>query len=123
MNEKCDVYSFGAVTLEILAGRHPGDLISCLSSSSSSSDQTPAYHDQGVVVDVLDQCLSPPTDREAGNVVRLAKIAFACLNGTPQSCPTMEHVAHKLSSQIQDLLSPLPSHTLGDLLHSDDSTS
>ncbi|KDP33359.1 hypothetical protein JCGZ_12908 [Jatropha curcas] len=34
-NEKCDVYSFGVVTLEVIMGRHPGDLISSISASSS----------------------------------------------------------------------------------------
>ena len=27
VSEKCDVYSFGVVMLEVLMGRHPGDLI------------------------------------------------------------------------------------------------
>ncbi|KAF3455562.1 hypothetical protein FNV43_RR00194 [Rhamnella rubrinervis] len=30
VNEKCDVYSFGIVTLEVIMGSHPGDLISSL---------------------------------------------------------------------------------------------
>ncbi|XP_048324187.1 MDIS1-interacting receptor like kinase 2-like [Ziziphus jujuba] len=54
VNEKCDEYSFGVVMLEILMVRHPGDLISSLSLSwSSSSSATPAY-DQVGVMDVLD---------------------------------------------------------------------
>ncbi|XP_060668460.1 MDIS1-interacting receptor like kinase 2-like [Ziziphus jujuba] len=83
VNEKCDVYSFGAVTLEVLGGRHLGDLISSLSSSlSSSSSKTPAYH-QVAVMDFLDKQLSPPSDQEARKVLYLAKVAFTCLNGTP----------------------------------------
>nr|XP_048325004.1 MDIS1-interacting receptor like kinase 2-like [Ziziphus jujuba var. spinosa] len=123
VNEKCDVYSFGAVTLEILGGRHPGDLISSLSSSlSSSSSETAAYH-QVTVMDVLDQRLSPPLDQEAGKVLYLAKVAFACLNGTPQSRPKMKQVAQKLSTQTHHLLKPFALHTLGDLLDFSDSTS
>jgi len=37
VNEKCDVYSFGVVAMEIMMGRHPGDFISSLLSSASSS--------------------------------------------------------------------------------------
>ncbi|KAK7827963.1 desiccation-related protein pcc13-62 [Quercus suber] len=32
VNEKCGVFSFGVLTLEIIMGKHPGDLISSLSS-------------------------------------------------------------------------------------------
>ncbi|PSS19506.1 MDIS1-interacting receptor like kinase [Actinidia chinensis var. chinensis] len=40
VNAKCDVYSFGVLTLELIMGKHPGDLIFSLSSSSSSSSST-----------------------------------------------------------------------------------
>ncbi|CAL8997338.1 unnamed protein product [Prunus brigantina] len=44
VTEKCDVYSFGVVTLEIIMGRHPGDVFSSLSSGASwsSSSASPA---------------------------------------------------------------------------------
>ncbi|KAF3974548.1 hypothetical protein CMV_002119 [Castanea mollissima] len=48
VNEKCDVYSFGVVTLEVIMGKHPGDLISLLLSSSSSSTTTSTAHDIGL---------------------------------------------------------------------------
>ena len=37
VNEKCDVYSFGVLAWEILIGKHPGDVISCLLGSSPST--------------------------------------------------------------------------------------
>uniref|UniRef100_A0A2N9FT90 non-specific serine/threonine protein kinase n=1 Tax=Fagus sylvatica TaxID=28930 RepID=A0A2N9FT90_FAGSY len=55
VTEKCDVYSFGVVALEILMGKHPGELLSSLSSPSSS---------QNVMLnEILDQRLPPPNRR------------------------------------------------------------
>ncbi|GKU97122.1 hypothetical protein SLEP1_g10302 [Rubroshorea leprosula] len=36
VTEKCDVYSFGVVVLEVLMGRHPGELLTSLPSTPSS---------------------------------------------------------------------------------------
>lgn len=97
VNEKCDVYSFGVVTLEIVMGRHPGDLISSLSSPllPSTSSASPDQHDQVALEDVLDQRISPPTQEEAGELVTLAKLAFTCLNGTPQCRPAMKQISQE----------------------------
>ncbi|XP_077252018.1 putative leucine-rich repeat receptor-like protein kinase At1g35710 [Tasmannia lanceolata] len=48
LTEKCDVYSFGVLALEVIMGRHPGDIISSLSSSSEGSQHLR-------LKDVLDQ--------------------------------------------------------------------
>ncbi|KAJ6952920.1 hypothetical protein NC653_041915 [Populus alba x Populus x berolinensis] len=45
VTEKCDVYSFGVVTMEVMMGRHPGDLISTLSSEERSSRGCCPYHE------------------------------------------------------------------------------
>ncbi|EXC06733.1 putative leucine-rich repeat receptor-like protein kinase [Morus notabilis] len=37
VTEKGDVYSFGVLVIEVIAGKHPGDLILSLSTSQSSS--------------------------------------------------------------------------------------
>ncbi|KAK0595750.1 hypothetical protein LWI29_009668 [Acer saccharum] len=51
VTEKCDVYSFGVLVLEILMGRHPGELISDINS----------LHDRSVdLKTMLDPRLSPP---------------------------------------------------------------
>ncbi|GAY68839.1 hypothetical protein CUMW_267290, partial [Citrus unshiu] len=51
VTEKCDVYGFGVVALEILMGTHPGELLSSLSSSSGPKI---------MLIDILDQRLLPP---------------------------------------------------------------
>ncbi|BBG99345.1 Leucine-rich repeat receptor-like protein kinase family protein [Prunus dulcis] len=109
VNENCDVYSFGVVTLEIIMGKHPGDLLSSFtsvssSSSSSSSSALPAH--QIPIVDVLDQRISPPMHQVASEVVSLVKIAFSCLNSSPKSRPTMKQVSHFLSTQMLHLSKP-----------------
>ncbi|XP_062030159.1 MDIS1-interacting receptor like kinase 2-like [Rosa rugosa] len=119
VNEKCDVYSFGVVALEIVMGRHPGDLLSSLSSglSSSSSSSTALPAHPMPVVDVFDQRISPPTHQVAGEVLSLIKIAFASLNSCPRSRPTMKQVSQKFEThQRLHLTKPLRMIKLGELL-------
>ncbi|KAI5335929.1 hypothetical protein L3X38_026063 [Prunus dulcis] len=87
-------------------GRHPGDLFSSLSSVSLlSSSALPAH--QIPMEDILDQRISPPTHQEAGEVVFVVKIEFACLNPSLQSGPTMKQVSQCLSTQMLLLLPTL----------------
>ncbi|CAL5414778.1 unnamed protein product [Camellia sinensis] len=121
VNEKCDVYSFGVLTLEVIMGKHPGDLISSLSSSSSSSSTSTM---QGIFLkDVLDQRLPPPRNQVAEQVVVVAKLAFACLHTTPLSRPTMQQVATILSKQRPTLQNQFYTITLGQLFDSNCSSS
>ncbi|KAJ7959019.1 Receptor protein kinase-like protein [Quillaja saponaria] len=96
VNEKCDVYSYGVLTLEIILGQHPGDLISCLFSVPSSSSEALTARNL-LLKDVLDQRLSPPTIPIAEEVISITKLAFACLKENPRSRPTMEQVSKELS--------------------------
>ncbi|MFQ6646560.1 hypothetical protein Gotur_020108 [Gossypium turneri] len=98
VDEKCDVYSFGVLTMEVFMGRHPGDLISYLSSleltsSSMSNDQ------QVLLKNTLDQRPSAPVGQSAQDLVSTMKIALACLNGNPQLRPTMQEVSQALGRQ------------------------
>ncbi|KAF6141559.1 hypothetical protein GIB67_041036 [Kingdonia uniflora] len=61
VTEKCDMYSFGVLMLEVLIGKHPGELISSLTSSSSPIGQNV------LLKDILDGRLSPPTLHAMGN--------------------------------------------------------
>ncbi|BBH03275.1 Leucine-rich repeat receptor-like protein kinase family protein [Prunus dulcis] len=44
VNENCDVYSFGVVTLEIIMGKHPGDLFSSFYQSLHPPPPHPHHH-------------------------------------------------------------------------------
>ncbi|KAK7827942.1 putative leucine-rich repeat receptor-like protein kinase [Quercus suber] len=66
VNKKCDVFSFEVLTLEIIMGKHPGDLISSLSS-------------QHLQLDVLDQRLSLPVNQAAQKCSPLQRLQLhAC---------------------------------------------
>ena len=69
VDNKTDVYSFGVVTLEVIMGRHPGELISCLLSSASSSSSSTSIVDHLLLNDMMDQRPSPPVNQVAEEVV------------------------------------------------------
>nr|XP_048332726.1 MDIS1-interacting receptor like kinase 2-like [Ziziphus jujuba var. spinosa] len=121
VNEKCDVYSFGIVILELIMGKHPGDLILSLSASSSSS--SPPAVLEILLKDLLDQRLSPPKNQVAEKVVSIVKVAFACLQPDPGSRPTMKDVCDKLSTSLPSLSEPLHTITLEQLFYPPTSTS
>ena len=59
VTDKCDVYSFGVVALEVMMGKHPGELLASLSSPSLSSTSATLSDSQELLLkDVLDQRLS-----------------------------------------------------------------
>ncbi|RWR97274.1 MDIS1-interacting receptor like kinase 2-like protein [Cinnamomum micranthum f. kanehirae] len=95
VTEKCDVYSFGVIALEVIMGKHPGELLSSLSTSGG----------QGILLkDILDQRLPPPTDWEMKKVVLTVALALACLCYDPQFRPTIYHVSEKLSAAKEPFL-------------------
>ncbi|XP_057992647.1 MDIS1-interacting receptor like kinase 2-like [Hevea brasiliensis] len=110
VNEKCDIYSFGVVTLEILMGKHPGDVASSLSSSP------PPIERQTLFKEVIDQCLPTPKNKDAEGVIHVAKLALACLSANPQSRPTMRQVSSKLMAQWHPLTKAFSEIKLGEIL-------
>ncbi|KAM7461175.1 hypothetical protein LguiA_029296 [Lonicera macranthoides] len=97
--EKCDVYSFGVVAFEIIMGRHPGYLLSTLTSSSTENP---------TVNDVLDPRLSSPMDRLVEwDIVMVMRLAFSCLSSNPKSRPSMQSVSHEFLAQRMPLPKPL----------------
>lgn len=91
VTEKCDVYSFGVLALEVLMGKHPGELISSLNSGSAES-----IHYK----DVLDPRLTTPTSQGiADKLALVVNLAISCLYSNPESRPAMRSVAKLLEMQ------------------------
>ncbi|KAM1158520.1 hypothetical protein ACFXTH_031885 [Malus domestica] len=96
VTDKCDVYSFGVVALEVMMGRHPGDMLESQLQESSKSRRDNV---ELLLKDLLDQRLEPPTNESAKAVVLVVTMALACIRTRPTSRPTMLFVAQKLSAQ------------------------
>ncbi|KAL3725015.1 hypothetical protein ACJRO7_030084 [Eucalyptus globulus] len=111
VTEKCDVFGFGVVAMEVIMGKHPGDLISISDPSSSSLAKIGSDF---LLQDVLDRRLSLPVGRDAEDVVSLAKLAFACLQVDPRRRPSMKGVSLLLAVRVP-LAKPFSEITLGEL--------
>ncbi|KAM7462008.1 hypothetical protein LguiA_030129 [Lonicera macranthoides] len=88
VTEKCDVYSFGVLSLEVIKGKHLGDYIASLLSQSIENNQ---------LQDALDERLPPPSLEEEKLLQSIVILAKACLQDNPQSRPTMHIVSQALS--------------------------
>ncbi|WCJ30474.1 Leucine-rich repeat receptor-like protein kinase family protein [Euphorbia peplus] len=117
VNEKCDVYSFGVVALEIIIGKHPGDLISSIFSPSSVSKPDAQNWQQTLLKDVIDQRLRSPRTKTAEGLMKVVEIAFTCLNTNPEFRPTMRQVSSQLLvAKWVPLTKPFSEIKLGDIL-------
>ncbi|KAG5230497.1 MDIS1-interacting receptor kinase [Salix suchowensis] len=115
VDAKCDVYSFGVVALEVMMGKHPGDFISSLMLSASTSSSSPIGHNT-LLKDVLDQRLPPPKNKLADGVAHVAKLVFACLQTDPHYRPTMLQVSTQLTARWPPLPKLFSTIQLGDEL-------
>lgn len=110
VNEKCDVYSFGVLALEIIMGKHPRDLLSQFVSPS----MTQIFKDL-LLVDVLDQRPPQPKNPIDGEVILIVRLALACLSQNPRSRPTMEQVSKAFGTGKSPSADLFPRITLGQL--------
>ncbi|KAF4358210.1 hypothetical protein F8388_009493 [Cannabis sativa] len=106
VTEKCDVYSFGVVALEIMMGKHPGELLESLSSTRSTDVENM------LLKDVLDQRLLLPTGRLSAVVVLMVSLALSCTRSRPDSRPTMHFVAQELSTRSRASMISEPLRTI-----------
>ncbi|KAH9658360.1 MDIS1-interacting receptor like kinase 2 [Citrus sinensis] len=88
VTEKCDVYSFGVLTLEVIKGKHLGDFIFSISSSSLNLN---------IALDeMLDPRLSTPSRNVQEKLISFVEVAISCLDESPESRPTMQKVSQLL---------------------------
>ncbi|KAJ1416638.1 Tyrosine-protein kinase, active site [Sesbania bispinosa] len=107
VTEKCDVYSFGIVALQILVGRYPHEILSCL--ESGECDQH--------LVDFLDKRVAPPEGPIVLLLIVVASLILKCIEKDPLSRPTMRQVSQELLSTTWWSLSvPFNMITLQNLL-------
>ncbi|KAH0986238.1 hypothetical protein GBA52_013415 [Prunus armeniaca] len=90
VTEKCDVYSFGVLALEVIMGKQLGDFVSSFSFPSTTYPNI-------FLKDVLDQSLPPPTPQLQDELITIARLSIACRHSHPQSRPTMHMVSQALS--------------------------
>ncbi|XP_071933376.1 MDIS1-interacting receptor like kinase 2-like [Coffea arabica] len=89
VDEKCDVYSFGVLTMEVIKGKHPGDLIANLMSSNPEDIE---------LKDLLDQRLLYPNQEIEKILMSILKLARECLHADPQCRPTMLLISRSMSA-------------------------
>ncbi|VAH99920.1 unnamed protein product [Triticum turgidum subsp. durum] len=90
VTEKCDVYSFGVLVLELFMGHHPGDLLSSMDNNQS----TP-------LVKFLDTRLPLPEAKIASEIFKVIAVAVRCIEPDPAHRPTMKQVIKAFSTADQ----------------------
>ncbi|CAN4081187.1 unnamed protein product [Withania somnifera] len=110
VNEKSDIYSFGVLSLEVILGHHPGDILPAISSFSPSSSA-----DGTLLKDLIDKRPQAPGKQEVEELMMITKLAFACLCQSPLARPTMKQVCASLSKENSPSEGLFSTVTLGQL--------
>lgn len=99
VNEKCDVYGFGVLILEIVTGRRPieygEDNVLIL------NEQVKIMLEEGNVLDCVDESMGEYPEEE---VLPVLKLALVCTSQIPSSRPSMAEVVQIL----QVIKTPIP---------------
>ncbi|KAM0013915.1 putative protein kinase RLK-Pelle-LRR-XI-1 family [Helianthus debilis subsp. tardiflorus] len=93
LTEKCDVYSFGVLVLEIIKGEHPGNIITSLAS--------PLADDQFNLNDLVDHRLLVPLSEIKEILTSILILAIKCINSNPDIRPTMQDVSRQIGNMLK----------------------
>ena len=88
VTEKCDVYSFGVQTIEVIIGKHPGETIPSLTA-------TPDEEIPFVLKSTLDSRLPVPSPDAEHKLLTIFKLAVASTEN-PHLRPTMKLISQAL---------------------------
>ncbi|XBI51018.1 hypothetical protein VPH35_033601 [Triticum aestivum] len=88
VTEKCKVYSFGVLVLELFMGSHPGDLLASL---LMAPKKTHLY-----LQDLLDSRIMLPDADTARKIYIMINVLVKCLEPNPSRRPTAQHVSDEL---------------------------
>ncbi|VAH99721.1 unnamed protein product [Triticum turgidum subsp. durum] len=86
VTEKCDIYSFGVLVLELFMGHHPGDFLS------------PIVEKTTLLQNLLDTRLPLPRAEIAGEMFQLIVVTVRCIEPDPSHRPTMQQVLKVFST-------------------------
>ncbi|KAJ9146427.1 hypothetical protein P3X46_028696 [Hevea brasiliensis] len=85
VTEKCDVYSFGVLALEVIGGKHPGEII---------------YSPEKILLeDIMDQRLPSPSLEILDELAQILNLSVGCLIKDPKYRPSMQMICHGLEAQ------------------------
>ncbi|XP_026430879.1 MDIS1-interacting receptor like kinase 2-like [Papaver somniferum] len=119
VTEKCDVYSFGVIILEVLMGRYPSEVITLLSQNVLSSLSLGTVGQSISVRDIMDKSVGKPAEIVKRQITDVMKVGFSCLHNDPCARPTMQEISVKLALSAEsraELPKPFETITLGDIL-------
>jgi hypothetical protein len=91
VSDKCDVYSFDVVLLEVVIGNHPKELLD----GGLSSVEQPT-----LVKEIKGQCPTTPKTMEEKSLVVPMKLAFSCLQSSRIARPTMQEAYQTVTKRL-----------------------
>jgi len=98
LNEKCDVYSYGVVLLELISGRRPYTADSSLSMLEYIRQQIRAALQNNDFTELVDPRLTNQYNPD--EIMRMIACGVACTRSSPHERPSMSQIALVLGGKL-----------------------